>query len=295
MEVGMRLVSYWHAGGLLPGFESGGVVVPARAVHDFGDRPVSVKGLLEAGSGALAEAVGRARRAVESREPLLEPDGELLLGPPVPDPDKIICLGQNYPQHIAEMQRPRPVVPNLFPKFRNSLVGPTGAIRLPRNSQQVDYEGELAVVIGRRCSKASEADALSYVAGYCVFNDVSARDLHNRTQQNTAGKALDTFAPMGPGITLAEEVGDPQTLRISTFVNGERVQDGNTDQMIFSVAATISFISENITLEPGDVIATGTPAGVGYKRNPPSFLRAGDMVEVEISRVGRIANPVIAG
>lgn len=289
----MRVVSYMVEGELLPGFEEGGRVVSAAAVHDFGDRTRTVKGLLEAGPNELSKAVERARAAHANRqwEPLA--DQLIEVGPPVPDPDKIICLGQNYPHHIAEMQRPRPVVPNLFPKFRNCLVGATGNIRLPRGSEQVDYEGELAVVMGRRCLGVSEADALSFVAGYSAFNDVSARDLQNLTPQNTGGKALDTFAPMGPGIALADEVGDPQALRIATFVNGEQVQDGGTDEMVFSVAATIAFISARITLEPGDIIATGTPAGVGYRRTPPRFLKAGDIVEVDVSRVGRITNRVI--
>lgn len=290
----VRLVSYRAAGELLPGFEEEGRVVPAAAVHEFGNGTRTVKGLLEAGPEALSRAVGKARVAHGKGEWLPVADAPIDLGPPVADPDKIICLGQNYPHHIAEMERPRPVVPNLFPKFRNCLVGPLGEIRLPQGSDQVDYEGELAVVIGSPCFGVSEEEALEFVAGYSAFNDVSARDLQNLTVQNTGGKALDTFAPMGPGIALAEDVGDPQALRIATFVNGEQVQDGGTDEMVFSVAATIAFISARITLEPGDIIATGTPAGVGYRRRPPRFLHAGDVVEVDVSRVGRISNRVVA-
>ena len=219
----------------------------------------------------------------------------LELGPPVPNPDKILCLGVNYREHAAEAQQELPVVPLFFAKFRNSLTGPTSPILLPRVSKLIDYEGELAVIIGKRCKDVAEHEALQYVAGYSIMNDVTARDVQAQTSQWTAGKALDTFAPLGPGIVPASQIPDPQTLILSTRVNGQKVQHDSTSNMIFSVAAAIAFLSSLMTLEPGDIIATGTPSGVGFKRTPPLFLQDGDVVEVEIERIGRLRNPVKRG
>ena len=214
------------------------------------------------------------------------------LGPPVPDPDKIICIGLNYADHASEAGLAQSEVPIFFAKFRNALVGPTAPIVLPRVSREIDYEGELAVVIGQRCKDVSASSALEYVAGYSVFNDVSARDLQMQTSQYMAGKALDTFAPMGPGMVLASDIPNPQNLLLTTRVNGQEVQHASTGNMIFSVAKVIAFLSTIMTLEPGDIIATGTPSGVGFKRNPPLYLHDGDIVEVEIEGIGRIRNPV---
>jgi 2-keto-4-pentenoate hydratase/2-oxohepta-3-ene-1,7-dioic acid hydratase in catechol pathway len=218
---------------------------------------------------------------------------DILLGAPIPDPDKIICLGLNYRRHAEEADLPIPEVPSLFAKYRNSLTGPTSPIVLPGISEQIDYEAELAVVIGKRCKNIPSVQALDHVAGYMAFNDVSARDLQMRTGQWLAGKALDTFAPCGPALVI-NEIDDPQSLAISTRVNGEPLQQANTSDMVFSVAETISFISQLMTLEPGDVIATGTPEGVGFKRNPPVFLHDGDIVEVEVEKIGILRNPVIS-
>ncbi|GAC1383456.1 MAG: fumarylacetoacetate hydrolase family protein [Herpetosiphon sp.] len=219
----------------------------------------------------------------------------LELGPPVPNPDKILCLGVNYREHAAEAQQEIPVVPLIFAKFRNSLTGPTSPILLPRVSKRIDYEGELAVIIGKRCKDVPEQEALQYVAGYSIINDVTARDIQAQTSQWTAGKALDTFAPMGPGIVPVSQIPDPQTLTLSTRVNGQEVQHDCTANMIFSVAAAIAFLSSLMTLEPGDIIATGTPSGVGFKRTPPLFLQDGDVVEVEVERIGCLRNPVKRG
>jgi 2-keto-4-pentenoate hydratase/2-oxohepta-3-ene-1,7-dioic acid hydratase in catechol pathway len=216
----------------------------------------------------------------------------LELGPPVPNPDKILCLGINYHEHAAETQQAIPVAPIIFAKFRNSLTGPTSPILLPDVSNLIDYEGELAVIIGKRCKVVTEQEALAYVAGYSIMNDVTARDIQAQTSQWTAGKALDTFAPMGPGIVPASQIPDPQTLTLITRVNGQEVQHDNTANMIFSVASAIAFLSSLMTLEPGDIIATGTPSGVGFKRTPPLFLQDNDVVEVEIEHIGRIRNPV---
>jgi 2-keto-4-pentenoate hydratase/2-oxohepta-3-ene-1,7-dioic acid hydratase in catechol pathway len=219
----------------------------------------------------------------------------LELGPPVPNPDKILCLGVNYREHAAEAQQEIPVVPLVFAKFRNSLTGPTSPILLPRVSKLIDYEGELAVIIGTRCKAVTEQEALHYVAGYSIMNDVTARDVQAQTSQWTAGKALDTFAPMGPGIVPTSQITDPQRLTLITRVNGQEVQHDSTANMIFSVAAAIAFLSSLMTLEPGDIIATGTPSGVGFKRTPPLFLQDGDVVEVEIEHIGRLRNLVKRG
>ena len=259
-----------------------------------GQADLSVRALLQQGQQALKEVFAWAKSQFEARSGLLSLDA-LDMGPPVPDPDKIICLGVNYREHAAEAQQELPAVPMFFAKFRNSLIGPTSPILLPRASTQVDYEGELAVIIGQRCKEVAEQDALQYVAGYTIMNDVSARDVQMQTSQWTAGKALDTFAPMGPGIVLASSIPNPQTLMLTTRVNEQVVQHDTTANMVFSVASTIAFLSSLMTLEPGDIIATGTPSGVGFKRTPPLFLHDGDVVEVEIERIGRIRNPVIRG
>jgi 2-keto-4-pentenoate hydratase/2-oxohepta-3-ene-1,7-dioic acid hydratase in catechol pathway len=183
-------------------------------------------------------------------------------------------------------------VPILFAKYRNTLTGPTSPIRLSRLSKETDYEGELAVVIGKRCRNVTADDSLDYVAGYMAFDDVSARDLQFRTSQWLSGKTLDTFAPCGPALVL-NEIRDPQNLNISTLLNGQTLQQGNTRNMIFSVIETIAYISQLMTLEPGDIIATGTPEGVGYKRNPPLYLHDGDVVEVQVEGIGALRNPVV--
>jgi 2-keto-4-pentenoate hydratase/2-oxohepta-3-ene-1,7-dioic acid hydratase in catechol pathway len=219
---------------------------------------------------------------------------DVLLSPPVADPDKIICLGLNYRDHASEAGLEAPEVPVLFSKFRNSLCGAHDAIVLPRTSDEVDFEGELAVVIGRRAKHVAASDALDHVAGYSAFNDVTARDIQLRTSQWTAGKALDSFAPMGPGLVPADAVADPQDLWIETRVNGELMQSDSTGSMIFGVADTIAYVSSLMTLMPGDTIATGTPAGVGFKQEPARFLRAGDVVEIAIAGIGVIRNPVVA-
>jgi 2-keto-4-pentenoate hydratase/2-oxohepta-3-ene-1,7-dioic acid hydratase in catechol pathway len=253
----------------------------------------SVRAFLAASQAEQEQTLAWAARRLETGEQVLFLD-EVELGPPVPDPEKILCLGLNYPDHAAEAGLEIPPAPTFFAKFRNSLVGPTSPVILPAAGHFIDYEGELAVVIGKRCKHVAEQEALAYVAGYTICNDVSARDLQMQTSQWTAGKAIDTFAPMGPGIILAADIPDPQALTLTTRVNSEVVQRESTSQMIFSVAATIAFLSSFMTLEPGDVIATGTPSGIGARRQPPLFLRAGDIVEVEIEPIGKIRNQVVA-
>jgi acylpyruvate hydrolase len=220
---------------------------------------------------------------------------QVQLTAPVPRPSKIICIGLNYRDHAAETGQDLPTKPTVFAKFPTTLTGPYDPIVLPALSNAVDYEGELGVVIGRQARFVSEDEALSYVGGYLVFNDVSARDVQGWTSQWTLGKSFDTFAPVGPFLVTAADVPDPQALEIETRVNGVTVQHSTTANMVFSVAALISLLSEVMTLEAGDIIATGTPGGIGGAQNPPRFLKDGDVVEVEIERLGCLRNPVVAG
>jgi 2-keto-4-pentenoate hydratase/2-oxohepta-3-ene-1,7-dioic acid hydratase in catechol pathway len=217
---------------------------------------------------------------------------DVRLGPPVPDPQKIICLGLNYRDHAQEAGLATPSAPMFFAKWANSLIGPNDAIVPPRTTEQVDYEAELAVVIGERARNVDADHTLDHVVGVMVFNDVSARDLQLANNLWTGGKAIDTFAPCGPAVVTLEEIENIQALPVRTRVNGNTVQDGNTADMIFGVAETIAFLSQIMTLEPGDIIATGTPAGVGNSRTPKLFLHPGDIVEVEIDGVGTLRNRV---
>ena len=297
----MYIVSYRLRGSNDPwraGFQRDQAVIDASTYLSFSENSraeggfLAVRTLLQKGQQELNNVLAWANRQLDAGHDLI-PLESLEFGPPVPDPDKIICLGVNYREHAAETKTEVPPVPTFFAKFRNSLIGPTAPIQLPRVSTHIDYEGELAVIIGQRCKHVSEQDALRYVAGYAAFNDVSARDIQTRTSQWTAGKALDTFAPMGPGIVPASEIPDPQVLTLITRLNGREVQHDNTGGMVYPVAAAIAFLSSLMTLEPGDIIATGTPSGVGFRRNPPLFMRHGDVVEVEIERIGTIRNPVV--
>jgi 2-keto-4-pentenoate hydratase/2-oxohepta-3-ene-1,7-dioic acid hydratase in catechol pathway len=288
----MRLVSYRDGETWRAGFLEGEDVRDAAslaAAAAVGGEISGVRGLLEAGRETI-EALASAFASVAPR-----PLAELQLGPPVPDPQKVICLGLNYSEHAGEVGEEAPPAPILFAKFANALVGTGAPIVLPPQSSKVDYEAELAIVIGRRCKDVAAADAADVVAGAMPLNDVSARDLQMQTGQWTAGKAPDTFAPCGPALVLWDEMGDLQEKRVRCRLNGETLQDANTSQMIFPIGETIEFISGLITLEPGDVIATGTPSGVGFTREPPILLKDGDVVEVEIEGLGVLSNPVVAG
>src|ERR1700759_5836555 len=248
------------------------------------------------GPGRAAERTGQlAALAGNAPEAARVPLGEVRLATPVPAPSKIICIGLNYRDHAAETGQELPTKPTVFAKFPTALTGPYDPIVLPALSNSVDYEGELGVVIGRQARFVGEDEALSYVGGYLGVNDVSARDVQNWTSQWTPGTGFDTFAPVGPFLVTAADVPDPQALEIETRVNGVTVQHSNTANMVFSVAALISLLSEVMTLEPGDIIATGTPGGIGGAQNPPRFLKDGDVVEGEIERLGCLRNPVVAG
>jgi acylpyruvate hydrolase len=213
---------------------------------------------------------------------------------PIDRPGKIIAVGLNYKDHASEQNVTPPERPMLFAKWQTALIGPGEAIVLSSISDKVDYEAELGVVIGERAKAVPAGSALDVVAGYICVNDVSARDLQYADKQFTRAKSLDTFCPVGPRLVPASEVGDPGNLKIRALLNGEVMQDSSTSQLIFSVPKLIAFISEAITLEPGDLIATGTPAGVGTFRDPPIYLKDGDEIVVEIERVGELRNPVRA-
>jgi acylpyruvate hydrolase len=220
-------------------------------------------------------------------------DGMKLLAP-IPRPGKIIGVGLNYRDHARESGQAVPQEPALFAKFANSVIGPQDPIQIPPGVREVDYEAELGVVIGRKARRVTADAALDHLAGYVCVNDVSSRAYQFSTGQWLRGKAIDTFLPIGPELVTADEVGDPQILSIRCIVSGEVLQDSNTREMIFSVAELVSFLSQTICLEPGDLISSGTPHGVGFVRMPPRFLRSGDEVTVEIERVGSLTNPVQA-
>jgi 2-keto-4-pentenoate hydratase/2-oxohepta-3-ene-1,7-dioic acid hydratase in catechol pathway len=213
---------------------------------------------------------------------------------PIPKPGKVVCVGRNYAEHAAETGSDVPTRPQLFAKWANAVVGPGAVVELPPITAALDYEAELVAVIGRSARHVRVEDALDHVLGYTCGNDISARDLQFADTQWIRGKALDTFAPMGPWIVTADEIPDPQTLGIRCLVNGESRQDDTTANMVFPVALVIAFITEAITLDPGDVIYTGTPPGVGHARNPPEYLQDGDTVRVEIDRIGSIENRIVS-
>jgi 2-keto-4-pentenoate hydratase/2-oxohepta-3-ene-1,7-dioic acid hydratase in catechol pathway len=213
---------------------------------------------------------------------------------PIEWPQKIICVGLNYRDHAEEQGVTPPERPILFAKWPNTLIGPGEPIVLPAISEQVDYEAELGVVIGSRVRNVSVENALDAVGGYICVNDVSARDLQFSDGQWTRGKSPDTFCPVGPRLVPAAEIPDPQVLAIRAILNGEVLQDSSTANMIFGVAEIIAFTSQTITLEPGDLIATGTPAGVGVFRDPPVFMQPGDEITIEIEGLGALTNPVRA-
>ncbi|HEY2520498.1 MAG TPA: fumarylacetoacetate hydrolase family protein [Streptosporangiaceae bacterium] len=275
-------------GGRRPAVVSGaGVLIDLAAAEP--PLPADLGALLsEERAGRLAAL---AENAPETARIQLD---QVRLAAPVPTPSKIIGIGLNYRDHAAETGQELPARPTVFAKFPSALTGPYDPIVLPGQSNSVDYEGELGVVIGRRARNVGEDEALSYVGGYLAVNDVSARDVQNWTSQWSLGKSFDTFAPVGPFLVTAAEVPDPQNLEIETRLNGVTVQHSSTANMVFTVAALVSQLSAVMTLEPGDIIATGTPGGIGGAQNPPLFLKDGDIVEVEIERLGCLRNPVVA-
>lgn len=262
--------------------------------------PTEVVRFLQLGAPAIAaarEAVDHALGLDEvvARAELIRSDlAHARLLPPVPRPPKIICVARNYGEHAKEAGLEISEIPILFARFAETLVAPGRPIVRPTVSQQLDWEGELAVIIGKRGRHIKAADAMEHVAGYSLFNDATVRDYQFRVTQYTGGKNFSDSGPFGPYLVLQDEVPDPHDLDLSTTINGETVQHANTSDMIFDIPAIVEHISEFVALEAGDVIPMGTPAGVGFKRNPPRFLVPGDVVAVTIPELGTLSNPVVA-
>ncbi len=273
----MRLAAYSIAGERRLGMEA------ADGLHDLTDATGArdVGELLAMG----ADPAGGGR--------VVEPASVRILAP-IARPGKIICVGLNYHDHCREQSIDPPPYPMLFSKFANAVANPGGTVTRPTATEMLDLECELAVVIGRRASRIGREEARDVIFGYTILNDVTMRDLQREDRQWLRAKGSDGFAPMGPVIVTADEIADPQALRLRSSVNGETWQDSTTSEMIFDVATVVAFASRTITLEPGDVIATGTPAGVGAFRDPPRFLQPGDVVRCEVERVGTLENPVVA-
>jgi 2-keto-4-pentenoate hydratase/2-oxohepta-3-ene-1,7-dioic acid hydratase in catechol pathway len=257
-----------------------------------------IRSLVGAVDDIAASSLARAsleqlRRLEVSSLPLVEADARL--GPCVGRVGKIMCIGLNYADHAAETGAKLPSEPVLFMKATSAINGPYDEIRIPRGSTQTDWEAELGVVIGEPAKYVSEADALDYVVGYCVSHDVSERQFQKeRGGQWTKGKSCDTFGPIGPWLVTKDEIPDPQNLRLWLDVDGERRQDGSTSNMIFGVKKLVSYLSQFMTLHPGDIITTGTPSGVGMGRNPPVFLRAGQTVRLSVEGLGQQQQRVVA-
>ncbi|MGE7760039.1 fumarylacetoacetate hydrolase family protein [Peribacillus sp. NPDC097895] len=237
----------------------------------------------------------RAEKLIEKRvnDDAIFKLSEVKILPPIAQPEKIICVGLNYMDHCKETGMEPPDSPVIFSKYANAIVGHNDAIEIPINSTEVDFEAELAIVIGREAKHVSEEEANDYVFGYTIMNDISARDLQFQDGQWSRGKTADTFAPFGPAVVTKDEVDDPHNLAISLELNGEMMQESNTGNLIFTVPKIISFLSQSMTLKPGDLIATGTPPGVGMGRNPKVWLKNGDKMNVRIERIGMLSNHVI--
>lgn len=281
----MRFVTFEDAGNERLGAVVDGEIADLSGVSGLSG---SLLGTVQVGEPAFAAAQNALRAA--ARRPL---EGTKLL-PVIPRPGKIICLGLNYAEHAAEGGREKPDYPNFFMRCATTLIGHGEAIIRPRVSEQLDFEAELAAVIGRRVPRhVAKTDALSYVAGYACFNDASVRDYQRRTPQWTIGKNFDATGPFGPVFVTADELpAGAAGLKIESRLNGEVMQSANTRDMIFPVDETIMLLAQCMTLEPGDVLVMGTPAGVGFARTPPVWMKAGDTIEVEIEGVGLLSNPV---
>jgi 2-keto-4-pentenoate hydratase/2-oxohepta-3-ene-1,7-dioic acid hydratase in catechol pathway len=267
--------------------------------EEYVDLHATDPGLPESVRQLLASPTELRRAAEVAKQPhaVRFPVGSVKLLPPVPDPQKIVCLGLNYSDHAKETNAKLPQDPILFSKYATALIGPEEPIVLPPISNEVDFEAELVIVIGRRGRHLTPEAAMRHVAGYTIGHDVSARDwqLKKDGKQWMVGKTFDTFAPCGPNLVTADEVPDPHALPIRLLLNGQVMQDSNTRQMIFGVGQIVSHLSKIFTIEPGDLVYTGTPPGVGVARKPPVFLKAGDVVEIVIEGLGTLRNPVVQG
>jgi 2-keto-4-pentenoate hydratase/2-oxohepta-3-ene-1,7-dioic acid hydratase in catechol pathway len=285
-EEPVRLATIGHEGRTRIGVVQGEEVVDLAAAAP--ELPREMTAFLEAGRAALERA-----RAAALREGARIPLGSVRLEAPVRTPRKFLAVGLNYADHIAETGREKPDFPVFFNKQTSCVNGPYDPIHAPRASRALDYEGELAFVIGRRCRHVPREHAAGVIAGYTIVNDVTVRDWQRRAPTMTLGKSWDTHGPMGPWIVTPDELGDPHALELRTFVNGELRQHSNTRHLIFDCFAQVETLSTVFTLEPGDVVSTGTPGGVGYAMEPRQYLRPGDVVRVEIERIGAIENRVI--
>ncbi len=284
----MKFLTFLHQGGTRIGLQVHDSVIDLNA--HTAELPTDLGAALAAGVN-LQEV---AQQALASNAPRLSL-AELELAPVVPSPGKIICLGLNYEDHAAESKRDRPDYPWFFLRSATSLMAHNAPALLPRVSERFDWEAELAVVIGKRCKHLTYDNALDAVFGYSCFNDISVRDYQRKSPQWTIGKNFDATGGFGPVLVTADELpAGARELRIQCRVNGAIMQDANTSDMIFDVAETLRLITEGLTLEPGDVVVMGTPAGVGQARTPPVFMKDGDVVEVEIEKVGLLRNPVVA-
>lgn len=285
----MKLVTFVHNGRTRLG-----ALTESDSVLDLNSAnsaiPDSIIPFLE--GGEYTKALAEQALAAAPASALLK-RSEVTLKAPVPRPGKIICIGLNYRDHAAESGQKVPDFPTVFAKYPTCVIGPDEPILIPKLTEQVDYEAELGVIIGKRARHVSEGEAMGYVAGYLPFHDVSARDYQMRTSQWTLGKTFDTFGPMGPALVTADEIPDPHTLDISLSIGGEVLQKSNTRELVFGVGALVSILSGVMTLEPGDLISTGTPSGVGAARDPKRWLRAGETVRIEIAGLGVLSNPVM--
>jgi 2-keto-4-pentenoate hydratase/2-oxohepta-3-ene-1,7-dioic acid hydratase in catechol pathway len=273
----MRIVSYRSADGDRAGVETESGVIDAGEL--LGAGRLTVRELLAAGRvGELAEAAAGATSVAAVADP------ELL--PPVPDPEKIVCIGLNYGAHAAEAGIEPPEVPTFFAKFRNALAAPGAQVQLPAASDKVDYEAEVAFVVGRRCKEIDPGEALEALAGYMLLNDLSARDLQFATPQWIPGKVFDGSAPCGPALVTPDEAGPDDAISFALELNGERMQEASTADLIFPVPELLAHLSQLMTMEPGDIVSTGTPAGVGSTRDPRVWLKAGDEIAISSPTLG---------
>ncbi|MET3504096.1 fumarylacetoacetate hydrolase family protein [Halalkalibacter oceani] len=262
--------------------------------------PSDMNRFLEKGDEALKAAeevialVADGDKEGPNGEKIVYTEKEVTLQAPVPKAGKLVCVGLNYLDHCEETGMDVPKSPVIFSKYSNAIIGPDEEILLPVNSSEIDYEAEFAFVIGKKAKKVSKEEAMDYVAGYTIINDVSARDIQLGDGQWVRGKSPDTFAPMGPVLVTKDEIEDPHKLDIKLTLNGETLQDSNTKNLIFDIPYILSYLSQSMTFEPGDVIATGTPPGVGMSRTPQVWLKPGDEVIVEVEKVGKLRNTVAA-